>query len=73
MKKYNRNINELKKQATLWWPEELKKKNALSNVLPLLIKTQDDFLSLLNLSKKDPFQQKHTGKIFRYRFLFEPS
>ena len=71
MKKYNRNINELKKQATLWWPEELKKKNALSNVLPLLIKTQDDFLSLLNLSKKDPFQlfklietAKYPGNLF---------
>jgi len=71
MKKYNRNINELKKQATLWWPEELKKKNALANVLPLLLKTQDDFLSLLNLSKKDPFQlfklietAKYPGNLF---------
>lgn len=71
MKKYNRNINELKKHATLWWPEELKKKNSLANVLPLLLKTQDDFLSLLNLSKKDPFQlfklietAKYPGNLF---------
>ena len=71
MKKYNRNIDELKKQATLWWPEELKKKNALANVLPLLLKTQDDFLSLLNLSKKGPFQlfklietAKYPGNLF---------
>lgn len=71
MKKYNRNIEELKKHATLWWPEELKKKNALANVLPLLLKTQDDFLSLLILSKKEPFQlfklietAKYPGNLF---------
>lgn len=54
--KYNRSINELKSNAALWWPEELKKKNSLANVLPLLLKSQDDFLSLLTLSKKEPFQ-----------------
>lgn len=71
MPKCNRNIKELEKQATYWWPEELKKKNALANILPLLIKTQDDFLSLLNLSKKDPFQlfklievAKYPGNLF---------
>ncbi len=56
MQKYNRNINELKGHAALWWPEELKNKNALANILPLLLKTQDDFLNLLSLSKKEPFQ-----------------
>ncbi len=54
--KYNRTINELKSNAALWWPEDLKKKNSLANVLPLLLKSQDDFLRLLTLSKKDPFQ-----------------
>lgn len=56
MPKYNRNIDELKSHAALWWPEELKNKNALANVLPLLLKTQDDFLNLLSLSKKEPLQ-----------------
>lgn len=56
MQKYNRNIDELKSHAALWWPEDLKTKNALANVLPLLLKTQDDFLNLLSLSKKEPFQ-----------------
>lgn len=56
MIKYNRTIKELQQNAALWWPEELKKKNALANVLPLLLETQDDFLSLIRLSKKDPFQ-----------------
>ena len=44
MVKYNRNISELKTKAALWWPEELKTKNSLANVLPLLLKTQEDFL-----------------------------
>lgn len=56
MPKYNRTIEELEKQAALWWPEELKAKNALANVLPLLLETQDDFLNIISLSKKEPFQ-----------------
>ena len=56
MPKYNRNITELRTKAALWWPEELKNKNALANVLPLLLKTQEDFLRLIVLSKNDPFQ-----------------
>lgn len=66
MPKYNRAIEELEKQATFWWPEELKKKNALANILPLLLKTQDDFLSLLNLSKKDPFQLFKLIEVAKY-------
>jgi len=56
MPKYNRNIGELKKNAALWWPEELKEKNAKANVIPLLLQTQDKFLSILKLSDKDPFK-----------------
>jgi hypothetical protein len=66
MPKFNRNITELKKDASLWWPEELMEKNADANVLPLLIKTQDDFLSLLNLSKKHPFQLFDLIKVAKY-------
>lgn len=54
--KFNRNIDELKAKAALWWPEELKEKYALANVLPLLLKTQEDFLRLIVLSKDNPFQ-----------------
>ncbi len=56
MTKYSRTINELKAKASLWWPDELKKQNTLANILPLLIKTQDDFLRLIVLSKNQPFQ-----------------
>ncbi len=54
--KYNRTIDELKTKAALWWPEELKQQNSIANILPLLLKTQDDFLSLITLSKNEPFQ-----------------
>lgn len=66
MTSYNRDIDELKTHATMWWPEELKQKNALANVLPLLLKTQDDFLSILNLSKKKPFQLFELIKVAGY-------
>jgi len=66
MPKYNRNITELKTKAALWWPEELKTKNALANVLPLLLKTQDDFLHLIVLSKNDPFQLFDLIKVAKY-------
>lgn len=66
MPKYNRNITELKTKAAMWWPEELKTKNALANVLPLLLKTQDDFLHLIVLSKNDPFQLFDLIKVSKY-------
>ena len=66
MVKYNRNITELKTKAAMWWPEELKTKNALANVLPLLLKTQEDFLRLLILSKNDPFQLFDLIKVAKY-------
>jgi hypothetical protein len=66
MPKYNRNISELRANATLWWPEELKNQNALANILPLLLKTQDDFLSLIVLSKTEPFQLFDLIKAAKY-------
>jgi hypothetical protein len=56
MQQYNRTFSELQSKATLWWSESLKEKNALANVLPLLLKTQDDFLHILILAKKEPLQ-----------------
>ena len=66
MAKYNRTITELITKAALWWPEELKTKNALANVLPLLLKTQEDFLRLIVLSKNDPFQVFDLIKVAKY-------
>lgn len=66
MTKYNRSISELRSKAALWWPDELKNKNALANVLPLLLKTQEDFLRLIVLSKNDPFQLFDLIKVAKY-------
>ena len=63
---YNRNITELKTKASLWWPEELKNKNALANVLPSLLRSQEDFLRLVVLSKNDPFQLFELIKVAKY-------
>lgn len=54
--KFNRTINELEKSAVLWWPESLSEKDAKVSVIPNLLKTQDDFLNILSISKKTPFQ-----------------
>lgn len=54
--KYNRDIDTLEKNAILWWPDRLNYKNASISVIPKLIQTQDDFLKILSLSKKAPFQ-----------------
>ncbi|MFK7797319.1 MAG: restriction endonuclease [Aureispira sp.] len=66
MPKYNRTREELEKQAALWWPEELKAKNALANVLPLLLETQDDFLNIISLSKKEPLQVFELIKVAKF-------
>ncbi|ELS3716236.1 hypothetical protein ACSTD7_17325 [Vibrio vulnificus] len=54
--KFNRDIDELERQAILWWPEDLLAKNASISILPKLIKTQRDFLHILSLSKNSPVQ-----------------
>lgn len=56
MGKYQRNIKELQNKAAMWWPEQVKGQNKVIDILPLLLKSQDDFLKILSLCKKDPFQ-----------------
>ena len=53
---FDRNIDELEKCAILWWPEHLNKANAAISVIPKLLQTQDDFLKIISLSKKSPYQ-----------------
>ena len=53
---YKRTVADLRKQASLWWPDELKQKNAKANIIPQLLQTQDDFLRILLLSKDKPFK-----------------
>lgn len=53
---YKRDIEELGRNAVFWWPESLSEQNANISVIPKLLKTQDSFLNILSLSKKNPFQ-----------------
>lgn len=54
--KFNRNISELEEKAILWWPEHLNQANAAISVIAKLLQTQDDFLNIISLSKKSPYQ-----------------
>ncbi len=54
MSKYQRTIAELKANAVKFWPDELVEEEASSSIIPLLIKTQDKFISLINLSEAGP-------------------
>jgi hypothetical protein len=54
MGKYARTIEELRRKAVLFWPRELLEREASVSILPLLIKTQDKFLSVLKLADSGP-------------------
>lgn len=54
MSKYARTLTELKAQAVLFWPRELIERESSASVLPLLLKTQEKFISVLNLSDSAP-------------------
>ena len=53
---YKRQIDDLEKNAINWWPEHLHQANAEISVIPRLIETQDDFLNIISLAKKEPYQ-----------------
>lgn len=52
---YRRDIGELQSRAAIWWPAFLSSMETNASVIPILIKTQEEFVSLLKLSGKDPF------------------
>lgn len=49
-------IEELRSEASLWWPAKLQEQNAQASIIPRLLETQDDFLRLLLLAKGSPFK-----------------
>jgi len=51
---YQRTFSELKEKAVLFWPKEILESEATISVLPMLLKTQDKFISMLNLSDSGP-------------------
>jgi hypothetical protein len=54
MGEYARTLAELKKHAVLFWPREIVEREESASVLPLLLKTQDKFISILKLSDSAP-------------------
>jgi hypothetical protein len=54
MIKYKRSLEELRTKAVLHWPDEINKGAIELSVLPLLLNTQDEFISLLKLSNRHP-------------------
>ena len=51
---YPRTVEELKKNAVIYWPSEIAEKERSSSIIPLLLATQDHFISVLHLADKDP-------------------
>lgn len=54
--KYNRSFAELELKAEKWWPKELEAQVASASVVPKLVATQEQFISILKLSGKSPLQ-----------------
>ncbi|MFR8481294.1 MAG: hypothetical protein ACLVCI_05690 [Varibaculum timonense] len=51
--RYERSIDELELQACKWWPAELREVEQNLSVLPLLLDTQEQFISILKLANKE--------------------
>ena len=54
MGKYARTLPELKAKAVRFWSREIIEREASVSILPLLLNTQDKFISVLNLSDAAP-------------------
>lgn len=53
---FTKSIEDLEARAVLWWPESLKKETSDISVIPLLLDTQEGFISILRLCKSAPLQ-----------------
>jgi len=54
MPNYKREPDELRGKASLYWPCELARREATASIIPILIATQDKFISLLDVSDSSP-------------------
>ncbi|MEZ4630855.1 MAG: hypothetical protein R2880_09140 [Deinococcales bacterium] len=55
-------LEELEHNACLYWPSHLIEVVAETNLVPILLKTQDTFLSILKASDKEPYAWLNTLK-----------
>ena len=54
--KYKKTLQDLEEVAIKWWPKDLEADVARSSVVPKLLQTQEQFISVLKLSGKSPDQ-----------------
>lgn len=54
--KYKKTLADLEKVAIKWWPKDLEEQVAKGSVIPKLLETQDQFISILKLAGKTPEQ-----------------
>jgi hypothetical protein len=54
--KYKKTLADLEKVAIKWWPKALEESVASASVLPKLLETQEQFISVLKLSGNQPEQ-----------------
>ena len=54
--KFNRDIDELEANAEKWWPKAIEAQVAEASVIPILVNSQDQFISILKISGKFPTQ-----------------
>jgi len=48
-------VEQLQERAAIYWPSEIARREKNSSIIPLLLKTQDCFISVLHLASKDPY------------------
>jgi len=53
VQKYRRTFEELERVASKFWPSELSETEAKLSVIPLLLKTQDQFISIISIETPD--------------------
>lgn len=58
MGNFNRTLEELRQHAVLHWPDEISSAAEEAGTLPLLLKTQDNFISILKVASKEPMSWK---------------
>ena len=54
--KYKKTFQDLEQVAIKWWPKDLEAEVAKSSIVPKLLQTQEQFISVLKLSGKSPEQ-----------------
>ena len=48
-------VEQLQEHAAIYWPSEIAQQEKSSSIIPLLLKTQDCFISVLHLASKNPY------------------